>query len=174
VFINLPDVPKMPIDEAMDDLGQDEDLIPPDTRRHRRLLDSRIQADGELSDSDDEGEGGRRDHAHHRDRDSEPRSHSSEAESAAGRRFGIGVGILSSGAAGSTHGAGPSGHTNVVRPVLSGQLTMEASTPTTTESGPTPIESPVVNGTTNHHSSDRSPTTNGMVVGDDNGASAER
>ena len=86
-------------------------MIPPDTRRHRRLLDSRIQADGELSDSDDEGEGDVKDHAHHRDRDSEPRSHSSEVESAAGRRFGIGVGILSSGAAGSTHGAGPSGHT---------------------------------------------------------------
>ncbi|OJA18800.1 hypothetical protein AZE42_00840 [Rhizopogon vesiculosus] len=171
--VQMSDVPKMPIDEAMDDSRQDEDLIPPDTRRHRRLLDSRIQADGELSDSDDEGEGGRRDHAHHRDRDSEPRSHSSEVESAAGRRFGIGVGILSSGAAGSTHGAGPSGHTTVVRPVLSGHLPMEASTPTTIESGPTPIEPSVVNGTTDHTSGDKSPKTNGMVVDHDNGASGE-
>jgi histone deacetylase 1/2 len=172
-LITLSDIPKMPIDEAMDDPQQNEDLIPSDTRRHRRLLDSRIQADGELSDSDDEGEGGRRDHTHHRDRGSEPRSHSSEVESAAGRRFGIGVGILSSGAAGSTHGAGPSGHNTVVRPVLSGHLTTEASTPTTTESGPTPIESSVVNGTTDHLSGDKSPTTNGMVVDDENGTSAD-
>ena len=84
-------------------------------------MDSRIQADGELSDSDDEGEGGRGDHPHHQDRDSEPRSHVSEVGSAAGRRFGIGVGILCSGAAGSTHGAGPNRHTNVV-PMLSGHL----------------------------------------------------
>ena len=88
----------------------------------RRLLDSRIQADGELSDSDDEGESGRRDHAHHLDRDSEPRRPSSEVESAAGRRFSIGLGILSSGAAGPTHGARPSGHTNAVYPILSGHL----------------------------------------------------
>ena len=112
----------MPIDEAMDDSRQDEDLIPADTRRHSRLLDSRIQADGELSDSDDEGESGRRDHAHHQVRDSEPRSHSSEVESATGRQCGIGVGILSSGAAGSAHGARPSRHTNAVRPILSGYL----------------------------------------------------
>ena len=112
----------MPIDEAMDDSRQEEDSIPPHTRRHRRHLDSRLQADGQLSDSDDEGESGRRDHAHHRDRDSEARSHSSEVESAAGKSFGVGVGILGSGAAGLTHGAGPSGHTNVDRPILSGHL----------------------------------------------------
>ncbi|KAG2754481.1 histone deacetylase complex catalytic component RPD3 [Suillus brevipes Sb2] len=162
--IHMTDIPKMPIDDDMDDLDRDEDLIPPDVRRHRRLLDSRIQADGELSDSDDEGEGGRRDHAQHRDRDSEPRSRSSEADIAGGRRFGIGVGILSSGAAGSTHGAGPSGHTTMVRPVLSGHLPMEVDTPTTTESGPTPIEPVVANGTTDHHSGDKSPKTNGTVV----------
>ncbi|KAG1755026.1 histone deacetylase complex catalytic component RPD3 [Suillus paluster] len=165
--IQMSDIPKMPIDEDMDDPLQDEDLIPSDARRHRRLLDSRIQADGELSDSDDEGEGDRRDHAQHRDRDSETRSRSSEAEIAGGRRFGINVGILSSGAAGSTHGAGPSGHTTMVRPVLSGHLPMEVDTPTTTESGPTPIEPAAVNGTTDHLSGDKSPKTNGTVVVDD-------
>ena len=80
--------------------------------------------------------------------------------------------ILSSGAAGSTHGAGPSGHTNIVRPILSGHL-MEASTPTTTESGPTPIEPSVINGVTDYLSGDKSPRTNGMVVDDDNGTNAE-
>jgi hypothetical protein len=52
----------------MDDPNADEDLIPTnaDVRRHRRLLDSRIQNDGELSDSDDEGEGGRRNHVSHK------------------------------------------------------------------------------------------------------------
>jgi len=131
-----------------------------------------IQADGELSDSDDEGVGARRDHAHHRDRDSEPKSHSSEVERAERRRFGIDVGVLSSGAAGSTPGAGPSGHTNVVCPTLSGHL-MEASTPTATEGGPTSIKPSVVNGTTGHPSGDKSPKTNDMVVNDGNGTSAE-
>lgn len=58
----------MPIDEEMNDLNADEDLIPKDVRRPRSILDSRIQRDGELSDSDDEGEGGRRDHASYKKR----------------------------------------------------------------------------------------------------------
>ena len=122
VHRSTTDASRIAIDEATGDSTQGADLIPPNTRRHRQLLDSRIQADGELSDSDDEEECGRRDHAHHRDRDSEPRSRSSEVESAARRRFGIGVGILSAGAASPTQGAGPSGHTNAVRPILSGHL----------------------------------------------------
>jgi histone deacetylase 1/2 len=42
-------------------------------------------------------------------------SRSSENGSATsgGRKFGMGVGIMSSGQAGTTHGAGPSGHTTV-------------------------------------------------------------
>lgn len=102
----------MPIDSALDDPNQDEDFIPSDERRPRRLLDSRRQADGELSDSDDEGEGGRRNHARHRDRDSTSRS--SGNESAGGRKFGMGVGIMSSGQT-ATHGAGPSGHSTAAR-----------------------------------------------------------
>lgn len=100
------DIPSMPIDAALDDPNADEDLIPPDERRPMRLLDSRRQADGELSDSDDEGEGGRRDHAKFRESDS--------VEGSGSHKFGIGGGILTSGAA-STHGAGPSGHTTVAR-----------------------------------------------------------
>lgn len=46
----------------MADLNADEDLIPKDERRHRSILDTRVQHDGELSDSDDEGDGGRRNH----------------------------------------------------------------------------------------------------------------
>lgn len=79
----------------MDDPNEDEDLIPPNERRPQRLLDSRRQDDGELSDSDDEGEGGRRDHKSHRDPD---------VASTSGRRFGAAVGIMSTG---STHGIGP-------------------------------------------------------------------
>ncbi|KIJ68655.1 hypothetical protein HYDPIDRAFT_106887 [Hydnomerulius pinastri MD-312] len=139
--VQMSDIPKLPIDDAMDDMNQDEDFIPSDTRRHRRLLDSRIQADGELSDSDDEGEGGRRDHANHGDRGSESRSRSSETEGGGLRKFGIGVGILSSGAAGSTHGAGPSGHTTVVPQTLSGPLAMDVDdTPSATDGGVTPVE----------------------------------
>jgi len=59
-----------------------------------RILDSRRQADGELSDSDDEGDGGRRDHASYQRDD---------------HKFGIGGGILNAGA---THGIGPSGNTH--------------------------------------------------------------
>lgn len=94
------DIPIGPLDEEMDDVGRDDDLIPPNERRPQRLLDSRIQADGELSDSDDEGEGGRRDHARHKSRERESPS--------TGPKFGLGVGILNSVAA--TQGAGPSSH----------------------------------------------------------------
>jgi len=99
----------------IEDPNKDDDLIPPDERRPRRLLDSRRQGDGELSDSDDEGEGGRRNHAQDCDNDSASASRSSENDSATnnGRKFGMGVGIMSSGQTGTTHGAGPSGHTTV-------------------------------------------------------------
>lgn len=109
LFLRLPaypllaDIPSMPIDAVMDDPNEDEDLIDPNDRRPTRLLDSRRQADGELSDSDDEGEGGRRNHARYRDRDS-TETH----------KFGIGGGILSAGSA-PTHGAGPSSHNTAVR-----------------------------------------------------------
>lgn len=77
----------------------------PDDRRPMRLLDSRRQADGDLSDSDDEGEGGRRDHASHKEfRNGGEGNH----------KFGMGVGILAS-STGATHGAGPSGHTHIAR-----------------------------------------------------------
>lgn len=127
------DIPSLSIDSALDDPNQDEDLISPDNRRPRRLLDSRRQADGELSDSDDEGEGGRRNHARHRDRDSTSRS--SGNESAGGRKFGMGVGIMSSGST-ATHGAGPSGHTTAARILSSAiagpsQIHMDVDTPST-------------------------------------------
>ncbi|KZT06360.1 histone deacetylase [Laetiporus sulphureus 93-53] len=95
--VQMQDVPRMPIDEMVEDLNEDEDMISQDERRPQKMLDSRRQADGELSDSDDEGEGGRRDHANHRESDS--------GGSATGRRFGAPVGIMTTG---STHGVGPS------------------------------------------------------------------
>jgi histone deacetylase 1/2 len=88
----------------MDDMNLDEDMLDPDDRRPQRLLDRRVQADGELSDSDDEDEGGRRDHASHRD------SPSSNGSNSGGLKFGMGLGIMTAPAV-STHGAGPSGHT---------------------------------------------------------------
>lgn len=78
----------------MEDANEDEDLIPADERRPMRLLDSRRQADGELSDSDDEGDDDRRDHQSHRDPES--------VAVAAPKR--LPVGIMS---VGSTHGLGP-------------------------------------------------------------------
>jgi hypothetical protein len=64
------DIPAVPaIDALMGDPNEDEDLIPPDTRRVTRLLDALVQPEGELSDSDDEGEGKRRNHASARDED---------------------------------------------------------------------------------------------------------
>ncbi|KAL4068274.1 hypothetical protein V8B97DRAFT_881163 [Scleroderma yunnanense] len=139
--VQMSDIPKLPIDDAMDDINQDEDLISPDERRHRRLLDSRVQADGELSDSDDEGEGGRRDRSSYKERGSESRSRSSETDDGTMRKFGIGVGILSSGPAASTHGAGPSGHTTLVPQTTSAVTSMDVDdTPSTTERGITPVD----------------------------------
>jgi histone deacetylase 1/2 len=156
----------------MDDSNQDEDLIPPDTRRPRMLLDSRRQGDGELSDSDDEGEGGRRNHAHHRDRD---RSRSSEPESnsqsnGSGRKFGLGVGIMmSSGQAASTHGAGPSGHMTTARTLSMGggntSMDLDDASGPPTRSGST---DPVSAIPPREKSTERLPETNGdtseMVV----------
>jgi len=117
----------MPIDDLLNDENQDEDEDDPNERRPRRLLDSRRQADGELSDSDDEG-GGRRDHMSHRRRG---RGESSDSDSKL--KYGINIGILASGSA-PTHGAGPSGHTNTVR-IFSSNITVdeEASTGTPEE-----------------------------------------
>ncbi|KAG6881789.1 hypothetical protein C0992_000203, partial [Termitomyces sp. T32_za158] len=47
-------IPSMPIDDVLDDPNRDEDFEDMDERRPQRLMDSRRQADGELSDSDDE------------------------------------------------------------------------------------------------------------------------
>ena len=91
----------------MDDLNQDEDTVNPDERRHQRLLDTRVQAEGEISDSDDEGEGGRRDHKSHKD---DGPMHS--------RKFIVTTGIMNAGLAASTHGAGPSGHPPAIPPSL--------------------------------------------------------
>jgi histone deacetylase 1/2 len=117
---------------ALDDPNEDEDLIPPDSRRHRRLLDSRRQADGELSDSDDEGDGGRTNHAQHRDPDSTSRS--SGNEGAGGRKFGIMA------SAPTAFGAGPSGHSTAARILSSGTAKMDVddvtdTPPASTENG---------------------------------------
>ena len=102
----VSDVPRIPIDDVMDDIDEGEDTVSKDERRPQRLLDSRRQADGELSDSDDEGEGGRRNHASHAERDS--------VTAGASRR--AAVGIMTTG---TTHGLGPSASTAVANaPVL--------------------------------------------------------
>lgn len=103
---SILDIPSMPIDEDLDDPNQNEDFEDPNDRRPMRLLDSRRQADGELSDSEDEGEGGRRNHARYRDRETD--------DTNGGHKFGMGGGILNAGSMAS-HGAGPSGHTTAVR-----------------------------------------------------------
>lgn len=105
-----------------------EDFENPNERRPMRLLDSRRQADGELSDSDDEGEGGRRDHGHYRDQDDEPNGT---------HKFGLGGGILNTTSM-ATHGAGPSGHTTAVRILKSNNPdTMDIDSPEmSTDSGP--------------------------------------
>jgi len=124
--VQMSDIPAMPIDTIIDDDPDEDDaeLINPNDRRPMRLLDSRRQPDGELSDSEDEGEGGRRNHASYRERDTN-----------GGHKFGIGGGILNSGTA-STHGAGPSGHHTVVRMLssLAADTTMDVDSPST-ESG---------------------------------------
>jgi len=84
----------------------------------------------------------------------------------AGRRFGIGVGILSSGAAGSTHGAGPSGRTNAVRPILSGHLRRLLKADLRLSNHPLLSALQAI-------FRDKSPKTNSMVVDDDNGTSAK-
>ena len=94
------DIPHLPIDDLMDDLNRDEDTIDPDDRRNQRLLDSRVQADGELSDSDDEGEGGRKNQHSHKDND----------ELIPARKFVTTTGIMNPGASAASHGAGPSAH----------------------------------------------------------------
>jgi histone deacetylase 1/2 len=94
----MADIPRIPIDDQMDDIRAEDDLIPPDERRPQRLLDYRRQADGELSDSDDEGEGGRRDIASHREGNGVVHAQP------AGRPP---TGIMRTG---STGGAGPSSH----------------------------------------------------------------
>jgi histone deacetylase 1/2 len=123
-----PDIPSLPIDEELDDPGMNEDFEDPNDRRPMRLLDSRRQADGELSDSDDEGEGGRRNHGHYRDQDDEPNGT---------HKFGLGGGILNTTSM-ATHGAGPSGHTTAVRILKSNNPdTMDVDSPDmSTDSGP--------------------------------------
>ena len=111
------DIPSMPIDEDLDDPNQNEDFEDPNDRRPMRLLDSRRQADGELSDSEDEGEGGRRNHARYRDRETD--------DTNGGHKFGMGGGILNAGSMAS-HGADPSGHTTAVR-ILSSSAAAESA-----------------------------------------------
>lgn len=92
----------------MDDPNEDEDLIPRDTRRVTRLLDSVVQNDGELSDSDDEGEGGRRDHTSHREDDTEREGSTENGASvvlARAHTTKVPMGIMNPG---TTQGAGPS------------------------------------------------------------------
>lgn len=56
------------------------------------------------------------------------------------RKFGIGVGILTSGPSGSTHGAGPSGHTTFPQ-TASALISMDVDDiPSATERGVTPLE----------------------------------
>jgi histone deacetylase 1/2 len=99
----------------MDDPTADDDLlIPPDTRRPARLLDSRRQADGELSDSDDEGTGGRRNHASGKDSDN-------ISENGSGHKL-VGAGIMNFGA----H-SGPSSHTTVARVLSSSANQVESN-----------------------------------------------
>ncbi|KAF8898390.1 histone deacetylase complex, catalytic component RPD3 [Infundibulicybe gibba] len=126
----LSDIPSLPIDAALDDPNEDEDLISPDTRRPQRLLDSRRQADGELSDSDDEGEGGRRNHARHRDRDPDSASHSSENGGGGNYRNTMGIGIMKSGST-TVLGAGPSGHARVLSTSTQAAVSMDVDTPST-------------------------------------------
>lgn len=121
----------------MDDPNQDEDMIDPDDRRPPSMLDRRVQASGELSDSDDEDEGGRRNHVSHRER-----SMSSNG-SRTGRKFGMGVGIMTAPGAASTHGAGPSGHTTMPPPGL-GPMDQDAEQGSGNAGSESRAESPIV------------------------------
>jgi len=104
--VQMTDIPSLPIDAALEDPGAEDDLIPPDERRNTRLLDSRRQGDGELSDSDDEGDGGRRNHAEHRDVDTASVTSDAGRSRKFGMGMGIGLGVMSS---------QPSGQTTVER-----------------------------------------------------------
>ncbi|KAI9512337.1 histone deacetylase complex catalytic component RPD3 [Russula earlei] len=106
--IQMTDVPALPIDAQMEDLNEDEDMLDPDERRPQRMLDRRVQADGELSDSDDEGE--------------------ATGSSSRGLKFGMGMGIMTAPAV-STHGAGPSGHMTIPPPSSLGGLDLDAGSP---------------------------------------------
>ncbi|KAH9835792.1 histone deacetylase [Rhodofomes roseus] len=112
--VQMQDVPRIPIDDLMDDPDEDEDMISRDERRPQRLLDSRRQADGELSDSDDEGEGGRRNHASHAERDT--------VATGGGRR--AAVGIMTTG---TTHGLGPSATASVAAGAAGPSMTAGSS-----------------------------------------------
>jgi len=100
--VQMSDIPRLPIDDLMDDPNQDEDTVDRDERRPIWLRDSTIQKDGELSDSEDEGEGERRDHASHRDADTVTPN--------VGRQ--VRVGIMA-GAGHSTGTGGASTHTSI-------------------------------------------------------------
>ncbi|KAF9270489.1 histone deacetylase complex, catalytic component RPD3 [Marasmius fiardii PR-910] len=146
--VQISDIPSLPIDQVMDDPNEEEDLIPPDTRRTRRLLDSRIQNDGELSDSDDEGEGGRRNHTSNKEADS-------DAKGTVGRKYAVGAGIMNSSST-LTHGAGPTGHTTAVRILSKGssaKMDLDSSTPAS-DSEPT----------TNGNGEAERPADEGMTV----------
>ena len=132
----------------MDDPNEDEDLIPPDERRPQRLLDSRRQADGELSDSDDEGEDGRRNRASHRDPD---------VASTSGRRFGTAVGIMSTG---STHGIGPT----IALPVSSAAPPAPSGSSAASEMDVDDDEAPLAQTVRGKAKARTSPTSNGMAV----------
>ncbi|KAF5377599.1 hypothetical protein D9615_005161 [Tricholomella constricta] len=135
--VQMSDIPSLPIDEMLDDPNRHEDFESLDDRRPQRLLDSRRQADGELSDSDDEGEGGRRNHMRHRSRDSV------NADDGTNRKFGMGIGIMTAAGSTNTHGAGPSGHTTAVRVLSTSHpepSDMEIDTPPI-DTPPNPVES---------------------------------
>ncbi|KAI0322277.1 histone deacetylase complex catalytic component RPD3 [Amylostereum chailletii] len=104
--VQMTDIPTLPIDAELDDMNQDEDMLDPDDRRPQAVLDRRVQAAGELSDSDDEDEGGRRDHASFREA-------AGGSAGRAGRKFGTGMGIMTATGPAPTNGAGPSGNSTV-------------------------------------------------------------
>ena len=104
-------------------------MIPANERRPQRLLDSRRQADGELSDSDDEGEDDRRNHASHKDPDSVAHPTGRKAP----------VGIMSTG---STHGIGTSSSTAVAGPSTSNPGSSAQSDMDTNEDAPVVNRSP--------------------------------
>ncbi|TEB39370.1 histone deacetylase Hda1 [Coprinellus micaceus] len=128
--MQMNDIPTLPRDESLDDPNEDEDMDDPNDRRPMRLLDSRRQDDGELSDSDDEGEGGRRDHMSHKDL--------IDKNAEGNHKFGMGVGILAS-SIGATHGAGPSGHHTIARVISTSKdnsPSMEIDTPSSQSPAP--------------------------------------